>query len=786
MMIIRTYGGDLYDTDRETKIGLKYEGGLFGVKQGGAVRSYDLTLPGTRVNKELFGFSELPEMDGMRESIPVEVQYQGVVMRGRLYLKRWTGKRFEVLLVTGATFTDDRLNEPIVRFFNPPDAIEVEKGMELDTGPIPNFGFYQYANAYGSSNSSGTTDTPPSLFPSTTLGYLIDGAAAGMGYLVNYLNDGSQWFDAYNYGLKLATMRIENWSTLTVDGNAVGGWSPSSATLSPLGLHYVTKRFVRGLFPANKTVYVFEALAPVRVRVDDTLTNYVVSGNGKKILANPHETFDMQMEVGDFFAFVEWDDLVHGHFRDYWNGSTGFQTAIATLSMEVSNSSSLPYDNSVLFLADNMPDVTLAQLLDTYCTITCSTWEIVGNEIRVESFAHRLSNAAHYADLEKLRVSDIGAVWQYVDGFARHNIAHATSKLDTLHDGTPVDTRYRWWRDYECPNDFLEGSTEWAVIPFDDGITGDDVCKTATFDDVIYNPTEATNNYDGVLGIFFANLDGLCGNGAYHLQYVDDNGGLGQEFKSFLRDAVTCEVSLLATLRWFAGLQPVSVVRWHGRSFIVQEASWADGVATLRLVRLPIPVSAVLPPPPPPPLYTDLQYIECTGTQYIDTLYIPSNNTDIYVHYNVNSIANLNAIIFGAALNYNTRAYELFTWGDNQYFTCNNIQNIIKNNITAGEFEFSCQGSVTTLTDNGVTSTYAITKGVFTSPVSLKIFAQDRNGAINITSQAKLYRIIIEENGTVVRDYYPKLRIADSKPGLLDVVNNVFYTNAGSGEFLYA
>lgn len=41
-------------------------------------------------------------------------------------------------------------------------------------------------------------------------------------------------------------------------------------------------------------------------------------------------------------------------------------------------------------------------------------------------------------------------------------------------------------------------------------------------------------------------------------------------------------------------------------------------------------------------------------------------------------------------------------------------------------------------------------------------------------------------NGMIVRDYIPALRISDNKPGLYDFVNNQFYTNAGTGEFLYA
>ena len=41
-------------------------------------------------------------------------------------------------------------------------------------------------------------------------------------------------------------------------------------------------------------------------------------------------------------------------------------------------------------------------------------------------------------------------------------------------------------------------------------------------------------------------------------------------------------------------------------------------------------------------------------------------------------------------------------------------------------------------------------------------------------------------NGMIVRDYIPALRISDNKPGLYDLVNNQFYTNVGRGEFLYA
>ncbi|MBO4654635.1 MAG: hypothetical protein J5644_03735 [Bacteroidales bacterium] len=41
-------------------------------------------------------------------------------------------------------------------------------------------------------------------------------------------------------------------------------------------------------------------------------------------------------------------------------------------------------------------------------------------------------------------------------------------------------------------------------------------------------------------------------------------------------------------------------------------------------------------------------------------------------------------------------------------------------------------------------------------------------------------------DGIDERIYLPLIRLYDSKPGLFDFAHNVFYTNAGTGEFLYA
>ena len=44
---------------------------------------------------------------------------------------------------------------------------------------------------------------------------------------------------------------------------------------------------------------------------------------------------------------------------------------------------------------------------------------------------------------------------------------------------------------------------------------------------------------------------------------------------------------------------------------------------------------------------------------------------------------------------------------------------------------------------------------------------------------------IWDGNDNVKFDGYPALRLSDSKPGLYDLAGGIFYTNAGSGDFLY-
>ena len=44
----------------------------------------------------------------------------------------------------------------------------------------------------------------------------------------------------------------------------------------------------------------------------------------------------------------------------------------------------------------------------------------------------------------------------------------------------------------------------------------------------------------------------------------------------------------------------------------------------------------------------------------------------------------------------------------------------------------------------------------------------------------------IFDGDVLVRELIPVLRNSDNKPGMFDALSGIFYTNVGSGEFVYA
>ena len=72
----------------------------------------------------------------------------------------------------------------------------------------------------------------------------------------------------------------------------------------------------------------------------------------------------------------------------------------------------------------------------------------------------------------------------------------------------------------------------------------------------------------------------------------------------------------------------------------------------------------------------------------------------------------------------------------------------------------------------------------FTGDYDMCLFGINNVGSVETRgAKFKIYHCSFSQNGQLIKDLVPCYRISDSVLGMYDLVNNVFYTNAGTGTF---
>ena len=179
--------------------------------------------------------------------------------------------------------------------------------------------------------------------------------------------------------------------------------------------------------------------------------------------------------------------------------------------------------------------------------------------------------------------------------------------------------------------------------------------------------------------------------------------------------------------------------------------------------------------------YTQLDYIESTGTQYINTRVAPvSEEFRIAIDFEYTD-RNNTSCLFGAQ---SSGEYSLVAYGPPQFYVGDSIALLSKNISQNRRYTLDCY------TSNGVL--YTVWDGVPSSTPysgqiykggSLYLFANNNQGNAANHAYAKVYSCQIYDNGTLVRDFVPCTN-ATGAVGLYDVVNSKFYNNEGTGMFV--
>lgn len=193
---------------------------------------------------------------------------------------------------------------------------------------------------------------------------------------------------------------------------------------------------------------------------------------------------------------------------------------------------------------------------------------------------------------------------------------------------------------------------------------------------------------------------------------------------------------------------------------------------------------------PLPSEYRQLEYIESTGTQYIRP------NIQCGTQMNVNiacASTDISGGIIIGCMNSIGRSYIgvngkgiSFAYANTYvpYYTpYDPIYDMVVNQVY--EFKYQSKSGDYWLKMDGVTKFTSSMVGNMPTGLEYTIFARNNNNSIGGYSKTRLYSLEINKNGDVAGIFTPALRISDNKPGLYDTFRSQFYTNTGTGEFLY-
>lgn len=176
--------------------------------------------------------------------------------------------------------------------------------------------------------------------------------------------------------------------------------------------------------------------------------------------------------------------------------------------------------------------------------------------------------------------------------------------------------------------------------------------------------------------------------------------------------------------------------------------------------------------------YQEVEYIETTGSQYIDLGF--KGNQDFKI--NLDTIVSYPGMLFGdittsgtaISLNFNTNAGgSVNRFGSRSVNDiCSSLSYGVKYNIEYSRYGLLVDGNslyeYESISDFETTANMSLLKAIGSSKIP----------------KLKLYTCKIYNADNLIRDFIPCYRKEDNVAGLYDIINSQFYINSGSGTFI--
>lgn len=183
--------------------------------------------------------------------------------------------------------------------------------------------------------------------------------------------------------------------------------------------------------------------------------------------------------------------------------------------------------------------------------------------------------------------------------------------------------------------------------------------------------------------------------------------------------------------------------------------------------------------------YRKVNYLQSSGTQYINTGIKATSNTKVDITLSNFPPDRAWQACFGARTSAGSSDEYVFYRTDGGLYRSDYGGNRVTfpsgTNLT-NKAEVIKNGAVTTIGETSITNTAS----TFTGAYNMYVFALNHANSLTHPASYNLYSCKIYTNGTdLALDLIPVIRTSDNEPCLYDLVNGEFYTNAGTGTFLY-
>lgn len=187
-----------------------------------------------------------------------------------------------------------------------------------------------------------------------------------------------------------------------------------------------------------------------------------------------------------------------------------------------------------------------------------------------------------------------------------------------------------------------------------------------------------------------------------------------------------------------------------------------------------------VPGPKLPSGYTELEYIQSSGTQYIDTGFKPNQDTRVVTKFDMTQTDTAWRKLWGSGSgSYNL---DFALWNDGTTKLQSYYGTKTNNAVPITSISLNVDANKNIWEYSGETITFD--KNNFTCAYSMYIFNVNKDDDSKyLPGMMKLYLFKIYNNDVLVRDFIP-CKNPSGAIGLYDTVNNQFYQNVGSGTFI--